>query len=178
MPSLRAACLAACLAAPAFAPALAHAGTYVSLGVGGTPTGQGDLALVAASGSSDTPQQRVSLGQSLGRLAVEGSLGRFGLGAGDAVAAGVHARLSIPLDGHLGAYGRLGLERVWLHDVDTAMGDSADGVAAGLGLEYRLSLPLLGQAGVWAEMSQDQLGLANDQEGGVRMWTIGATLGL
>lgn len=160
------------------APALATAGTYVSLGIGGAPSGQGDLTVAASTGDSDVPQQRLALGHSLGRLAIEASVGRFGVGTGDAIAAGAHARLSVPLDGNFGAYGRLGLERVWLRDLDPRFGESADGMVAGLGLEYRLTMPLLGQAAIWAEVSQDELTFADDSKGGVRLWTLGATLGL
>jgi hypothetical protein len=157
---------------------VATAGTYVSLGVGGAPSGQGELNVAAASGTSKVTQQRVALGTSFGRIAIEATLGRFGIGAGDAVVAGVHGRISVPLDGHFGAYGRVGVERAWLSDLEARFGDSADGLAAGLGLEYKLSMPILGQASVWAEGSQDQWNLADQTKGGVRMWTVGLTLGL
>jgi|JI6StandDraft_1071083.scaffolds.fasta_scaffold29499_3 hypothetical protein len=160
------------------APSLASAGTYVSLGLGLDPSGQGELALMTETADTDTPTQRVALGHSLGRLAVEASLGRFGLGAGEAVVAGAHARMSVPLDGNLGAFARFGVERAWLSDLDARLGDTADGMVGGLGLEYRLSMPLLGQAALWAEVSQDQLTFADDSKGGVRLWSIGASLGL
>jgi len=179
---MRALLVAALLASPAalatLAPATAAAGTYVSVGLGTTPVGQGDLAVTTTAGDSEVPQQRVALGQSLGRVAIEASLARFGIGAGDGVAAGVHARLSVPLDGNLGAYGRLGLERVWLSGIDPTFGDTADGMAAGLGLEYKLSAPILGQAAIWGEVNQDQLTLDGDREGGVRMWMAGVSLGM
>ncbi len=179
---MRALLVAALLASPAalatLSPARATAGTYVSLGLGTTPTGQGDLAVTTEAADSDVPQQRVALGQSLGRVAIEASLARFGIGAGDGVAAGVHARLSVPLDGNLGAYGRIGLERVWLSGLDPTFGDSADGMAAGLGLEYKLTAPILGQAAIWGEVNQDQLTFANDRKGGVRMWMAGVSLGM
>lgn len=178
---MRALLVAALLASPvalATTAATATAGTYVSLGLGTTPTGQGDLTVTTEAGDSDVPQQRVALGQSLGRVAIEASLARFGIGAGDGVAAGVHARLSVPLDGNLGAYGRIGLERVWLSGLDPAFGDTADGMAAGLGLEYKLSAPILGQAAIWGEVNQDQLTFANEGKGGVRMWMAGVSLGM
>ncbi len=174
--------LVALLASPAallaLPPATATAGTYVSLGLGTTPSGQGDLTVTTDAGDSDVPQQRLAVGQSLGRVAIEASLARFGIGTGDGVAAGVHARLSVPLDGHLGAYGRIGLERVWLSGLDPSFGESADGMAAGLGLEYKLSAPILGQAAIWGEVNQDQLSLENDRKGGVRMWMAGVSLGI
>ncbi len=61
----------------------AHAGTYVSLGMGGVIDGEGILAAPVEAAPSDTPQQRLALGTRLGRLAIEASLGRFGIGAGE-----------------------------------------------------------------------------------------------
>jgi|GEM_PF-3263922 len=157
---------------------LASAGTYVSLGLGGTPDPQGELAIATAGGSSDVAQRRAALGFSLSRVAVEATVARYPLGAGHATAAGVHARLSIPIDGGFGAYGRIGLERAWLSGLAPRLGERADGVAGGLGLEYRVDAPLLGRAAIWAEVSQDQLTFADDSEGGARMWTVGLSLGL
>lgn len=157
---------------------VASAGTYVSLGVGGTPSGQGALAVPASSGDSGVPQQRVALGQGLGRLAVEASLGRFAIGGGSAVAAGVHARVTVPLDGHLNLFARLGMERVWLADLAPSLGEAADGGVGGLGLEYRVDAPIIGQGALWAEVNQDQLTFDGGATGGVRMWTVGLTLGL
>ena len=156
-------------------PALA--GSYVSLGIGGEPALQGDLA-VAASGESGG-NGRLALGQRLGRLAVEASLSRFAVPGDDAVAAGIHARLAFPLGGNVAAYGRLGLERLWLGDspMTTVSGD-ASGYVGGGGLEYRLSAPLLGSASIWAELSQDSFTTEAGAEGGVRLWTLGASIGL
>jgi hypothetical protein len=84
---MRALLVAALLASPAALATLsptAAAGTYVSLGLGTTPTGQGDLAVTTTAGDSEVPQQRVALGQSLGRVAIEASLARFGIGAATA----------------------------------------------------------------------------------------------
>lgn len=157
---------------------LASAGTYVSIGMGGTPEPQGALKVAAANGSNDLAQRRAAVGFSLSRLAVEATVARYGIGAGQATVAGAHARLSIPIDGGFGAYGRLGVERAWLEDLDARLGDRADGWVGGLGLEYRFDAPLLGQAGVWAELSQDQLTFDDDSKGGARMWTLGVSIGL
>lgn len=158
--------------------AAAHAGTYVSLGMGGVIDGEGVLAAPVEAAPSDTPQQRLALGTRLGRLAIEASLGRFGIGAGDARAVGIHGRLSLPLDGNLNGFLRLGLEHAWLDGVDARLGDSARGLVGGVGLEYRLEAPLLGEAGLWAEIAQDELTFADGSKGGVRTWTVGASLGL
>lgn len=158
---------------------VATAGTYVSVGIGPRAQPQGELdKMTTTAESSDVSQQRAALGWSISRLAIEGSVGRFGIGEGHATVAGVHARLTLPLDGGFGAYGRVGLERAWLTDLAPRLGDSAEGMGAGLGLEYRLSAPLLGQAALWAEVSQDQLTFADETEGGARLYTIGASLGL
>jgi hypothetical protein len=128
--------------------------------------------------TADVPQRRAALGWSFGRLAIEATAARYALGSGHATAAGAHGRLTIPIDGGFGAYGRVGVERVWLSDLEPRFGDTADGMAAGLGLEYRLKAPILGQAAIWAELSQDQLTFEDESKGGARMWTIGASIGL
>jgi hypothetical protein len=156
---------------------IASAGTYVSLGMGGTPDPQGELKIAASTGAADVPQRKAALGWSIGRFAVEATAGRYALGGGHATAAGVQGRLSIPLDGNFGAYGRFGVERAWLSDLDARLGDTADGWVGGLGLEYKIDAPLLGQAAIWAELTQDQLTFADDTKGGSRMWTLGASLG-
>jgi hypothetical protein len=156
-------------------PALA--GSYVSLGLGGDPALQGDLE--AAAGGDAGGNGRLALGQRFGRLAIEASLSRFGIPDDDATAAGIHARLAFPLGGNFEAYGRLGLERLWLGDstMTTVSGDASGWVGGG-GLEYRLKAPLLGTASIWAELSQDRFTTEAGAEGGVRLWTLGATLGL
>jgi len=155
----------------------AFAGSYLSLGLGGDPVLQGEL-MTAADGDGDGGNGRLALGQSFGRLALEGSLSRFALATDQATAAGIHARLTIPLDGAFGAYGRLGLERVWLGAEGDRLGDTtADGMVGGLGLEYRLNAPLLGQAAIWGEMSQDKLETSAG-EVGARLWTLGLSVGI
>lgn len=155
----------------------AHAGTYVSLGMGGVIDGKGALSAPAEL-DSETPQQRLAVGQNLGRLAIEASVGRVGLGAGDARIVGLHGRLGLPLDGHLSGYVRVGVERAWVRGLDARLGDSGSGLVGGVGLEYRISAPLLGEAAIWAEVAQDDLTFDNDVTGGLRTWTLGASLGL
>jgi hypothetical protein len=133
---------------------------------------------MAASGEGDGANGRLALGIGVGRLAVEGSLSRFGLGSNTATAAGAHLRLRFPIEGGFGIFGRVGLERVWLGADVSSMGSTADGMVGGLGLEYRLSAPLLGQAGIWAEVSDDRLDTGGGRTGGVRLWTVGLTFGL
>jgi hypothetical protein len=161
--------------AAAASPALA--GSYVSLGLGGEPALQGDLE--TAAGGDEGGNGRLALGQRFGRLAIEASVSRFAVPADDATAAGIHARLAFPLGGHFEAYGRLGLERLWLGDspMTTVSGD-ASGLVGGGGLEYRLTAPLLGSASIWAELSQDKFTTESGAEGGVRLWTLGASIGL
>ncbi len=155
----------------------ASAGSYLSLGLGGDPVLSGELR-AAADGDGDGGNGRLALGQSFGRVALEGSLSRFGLATDEATAAGVHVRLSVPLDGAFGAYGRLGLERVWLGAEGDRLGDTtADGMVGGIGLEYRLTAPLLGQAALWGELSQDKLE-TDAGEIGARLWTVGLSVGI
>lgn len=154
----------------------AHAGSYVSLGFGGEPALQGELS-TAASGENGG-NSRVALGQRFSRVAVEASLSRFGLDSATVTAGGVHARLSFPLAGKLEAYGRLGLERIWTSDTPMSVAGDGDGLVGGLGLEYRVTAPLLGAASLWAELSEDRFTTEAGTEGGVRLWTLGASLGL
>jgi hypothetical protein len=155
----------------------ASAGSYLSLGLGGDPVLQGEL-MTAADGDGDGGNGRLALGQSFGRLALEGSLSRFALATDEATAAGIHARLTIPIDGPFGAFGRLGLERVWLGAEGDRIGDTtADGYVGALGLEYRLKAPLLGEAAIWGEMSQDKLETTAGDVG-ARLWTLGLSVGI
>ena len=164
----------ALLAASATAAA---AGSYLSLGLGGEPAIQGDFSM-AADGDGDGGNGRLAIGQRFGRLGLEGSLSRFGFGADEATAAGVHLRLTIPIEGGFGAYGRAGLEHVWLGADNEMLGDTtADGIVGGVGLEYLLEAPLLGEASLWAEMSQDRFE-TEAGEGGARLWTLGFSLGI
>jgi hypothetical protein len=156
---------------------VASAEGYVSLGIGGDPALRGD-ARMAASGGGDGGNGRLALGIGISRLAVEGSLSRFGLGGSTATAAGAHLRLRFPLHGGFGIFGRIGLERVWWGSDVPSMSPTADGTVGGLGLEYRLSAPLLGEAAVWAEVSNDWLDTGNGHTGGVRLWTAGLSFGL
>lgn len=155
----------------------AAAGSYLSLGLGGDPAIQGDFS-TAADGDGDGGNGRLALGQRFGRLGLEGSLSRFAFGSDEATAAGVHLRVTIPIEGGFGAYGRGGLEHVWLGDDDEMLGDTtADGIVGGLGVEYLLEAPILGEASLWAELSQDRFE-TEAGEGGARLWTLGFSLGI
>ena len=90
----------------------------------------------------------------------------------------VHARLSFPLGGRFEAYGRLGLERLWFGDTQMSVGGDASGLVGGAGLELRVKAPLLGAASIWAELSQDRFETEAGANGGVRLWTLGATIGM
>jgi hypothetical protein len=160
----------------ALAPAAAHAGSYLSLGFGGDPALQGDLD-VAADGAGGG-NSRLALGQRFGRIAIEGSLSRFGVPDATATSAGVHARLAFPLGSNFELYGRVGLEHLWLGDSQMSLSGDAQGMVGAAGLEYRLSAPLLGSASLWAELSEDRFETDSGAEGGVRLWTLGASLGM
>lgn len=169
--------LGVCLTVLLGSLSVASAESYLSVGLGGDPAIHGDMRM-AATGEGDGGNGRVALGIGISRLAVEGSVSRFGLGSSTATAAGAHVRLRLPIQGGFGVFGRVGLERVWLGTDLPSMSSTADGMVGGLGLEYRLSAPLLGQAGIWAEVSGDRLDTGEGRTGGVRMWTAGLTFGL
>jgi hypothetical protein len=154
----------------------ASAGSYLSLGLGGDPAIQGDLR-GAAGGEGEGGNGRLALGQRFGRLALEGSLSRYGISDTEATAAGVHLRLTVPIDGGFGAYLRGGLEYVWLGDAGPSGDTSGDGVVGGVGLEYRLEAPVLGEASIWGEVSEDRW-TTDVGEGGARLWTLGFSIGI
>lgn len=165
---------AALLAASA---STAAAGSYLSLGLGGDPAIQGEFS-AAADGDGEGGNGRLALGQRFGRLALEGSLSRFGFGPEEATAAGVHLRLGIPIDGGFGGYVRGGLEHLWLGAEGERLGTAtADGIVGGIGLEYRLEAPLLGEASIWGEVSQNRFETPMG-ESGARLWTLGFSLGI
>jgi len=169
--------LGICLTAVLGSASVASAESYLSLGVGGDPALHGDMRM-AGRGEGDGANGRLALGIGVSRLAIEGSLSRFGLGSSTGTAAGAHLRLRFPVRGGFGFFGRVGLERVWLGADLPSMDSTVDGVVGGLGLEYRLSAPLLGEAGIWAEVSDDRLDTGGGHTGGIRLWTAGLTFGL
>ncbi|HVK77915.1 MAG TPA: hypothetical protein VM734_31630 [Kofleriaceae bacterium] len=170
-------CLASLAVVLTVSAAPAAAGTYVSLGFGGTPALHGEMTESLA-GDTAGANSRLAVGVGAGEVALEGSLSRFALGMGDATVAGAHLRIGLPFAGGFGAYTRFGFERLWLgEESDNLGGDSATGIALGLGLEYRMRLPTLGQAGAWMEVSQDRF-TTEVGTGRARMWTLGLLVGL
>jgi hypothetical protein len=159
---------------------IVSAGCYASLGAGGGPVLHGDLR-TAALGEGDGANGRLAVGVGGSRLSVESSVSRFGLDSSTATAVGAHLRLRFPIHGGFSAFGRAGLERVWLGDLPS-MSSTPDvhlypNKVGGLGLEYRLSAPLLGKAGLWAEVSDDRLDMGTHTRGAL-LWTTGVLLGL
>lgn len=174
-PSPRCFLLAASLLAASASSAAA--GSYLSLGLGGDPAIQGEFS-AAADGDGEGGNGRLALGQRFGRLALEGSLSRFGLGLDQATTAGVHLRLGIPIEGGFGGFVRGGLEHLWLGAEGERLGSAtADGIVGGVGLEYRLEAPLLGEASIWGEMSQNRFETPMG-ESGARLWTLGMSVGI
>ena len=59
-----------------------------------------------------------------------------------------------------------------------SLSGDAKGLVGAAGLEYRLEAPVLGSASLWAELSEDRFETESGGEGGVRLWTLGASIGM
>ncbi len=167
-----------CLLLLAASPAAA--GTYLGLGIGTAPSvGESMSTLEPASRSA-----RLTLGQRLGPLSLEGGAGGYELAsATDAEARSVSVsgggKVSFELQGQLEAFVRAGVERTWLSG-DGMSTLSGDGVYFGGGAELRLALPL-GSTSVWVDYSRHQATLRNERtelEARTGVWTLGLSVGL
>lgn len=157
----------------------AAAGTYLGLGIGTAPSlGESMSTLEPASRSA-----RLTLGQRLGPLSLEGGAGGYELAAtaGEARSVSVSGggKISFELQGQLEAFVRAGVERTWLSG-DAMSTLSGDGVYFGGGAELRLALPL-GSTSIWVDYSRHQATLRNERtelEARTGVWTLGLSVGL
>lgn len=158
----------------------AAAGTYLGLGIGTAPSvGESMSTLEPASRSA-----RLTLGQRLGPLSLEGGAGGYELTSASAaearsVSLSGGGKLSFELQGQLEAFVRGGVERTWLSG-DGMSTLSGDGVYFGGGAELRLALPL-GSTSVWVDYSRHQATLRNERtelEAQTGVWTLGLSVGL
>lgn len=158
----------------------AAAGTYLGLGVGTAPSlGESMQTLEPASRSA-----RLTLGQRLGPLSLEGGAGGYDLASTTAaearsVSVSAGGKLSFTLQGQLEAFVRGGVERTWLSGEGMST-LSGDGVYFGGGAELRLALPL-GSTSLWVDYSRHQATLRNERtelEAQTGIWTLGLSVGL
>ena len=129
--------VAALLAVPTVAAAESN---FVSLGVGATAN-TGDLGEWEGDGMAGS----LAVGHRMGIVGLEVGLMRYGLrneGIGNWDNTALHAAgsLHIPLGPMLGAYGRLGIEKVWMNAERQGQDFSGTGWLAGLGAELKLDL--------------------------------------
>lgn len=158
----------------------AAAGTYLGLGIGTAPSlGESMQTLEPASRSA-----RLTLGQRLGPLSLEGGAGGYELASATSaqarsVSASAGGKLSFVLQGQLEAFVRGGVERTWLSG-DAMSTLSGDGVYYGGGAELRLALPL-GSTSLWVDYSRHQATLRNERtelDASAGVWTVGLSVGL
>ncbi len=136
----------------------AHAGGYVSAGLGGGASLDGELARNFDSEAHDSG--RISLGQRIGAVAVEASYVGAGLtgvnqftsrGDWQTRTLGVDLKLHVGIVGPLEAYLKGGLNKTWLDAPDARDLDyDGRGWAAGVGLQFNFDFVLAGAA-IWAD---------------------------
>ncbi len=172
----------------ASAAGTAHAGTYVGLGIGTTPALSDDTGRLDTDGRSG----KLILGNSFGRLALEGTVTKFGVtrtnsaGApqpfGDAYQAGIALKAAFPLDDHFEVFGRAGLQHMWLNATKDSTNDTeGNGYLIGAGVQYKLDLGVGGGALFLdyqinnADLEGDHFTFASTTS---RVWMLGLTVGI
>ena len=179
---MKCACLAAFLVAAS--ATAASAGTYVGLGIGSSASvGSNTLAVTGDGGRSE----RFVLGESFGRLSIEGAGTRFGarhraIGYDDTTVA-LAARLTFPVSGPIAVFGRGGLERTWLSPGPQNMTSYAgNGYLLGAGIEYDFHVSILGGGAIFADYERTdstfQSAAGSPFDYNASMWTLGVTLSL
>jgi hypothetical protein len=170
---------------------IASAGGYIGLGIGTAPAIDMDGHDTANEGIRDAQPDgrsgRLLGGFRFGRFAIEGAVGGFDARLPDgnypykAYQAQLSGKFTLPLDDHFGAFGRLGLNKLWFNN-DAGRTDldvSGSGVVVGAGFEYRFDAGLAGGS-IFVEYQYSRADVSGDvYDFGtthLRMWTLGATL--
>lgn len=161
----------------------ASAGTYLGLGIGSNARLDGQMGHYSDGGDRSG---RLILGQSFGRLAIEGTATRYDLGYGVSSATGTSLaaalKLSLPLGNNFELFGKGGLQRTSLSGNDPSLGDlSGNGYLLGAGFEYKLDFGL-GGGSIFVDYQRNKtsfdLGTSQMLDGTVSMWTLGITLAI
>lgn len=187
-PMKRAALIAALLAAM---PSAASAGVFVGLGIG-TNEVSGSERLV-----DDGRSMRLLVGYQFrplrfGAIAVEGSIGGYGLGLLDRTSVveidarqlSLAGRFNLPLANNFQAFGRLGLHHTSASATNAIYDTSGSGYLVGAGIEYRFDVGVGTGASVGIDYQLNKVELSGErfQNGTAfdvlqRQWTLGVTLG-
>jgi opacity protein-like surface antigen len=173
----------------------ASAGTYLGLGIGPSPTVSDDKDRLDAVGRSG----KVLLGFGMGRLSIEGSIGRNDMTLADQMGraipyghlwqASASGKLNFPLGDRFEAFGRAGLIHMRVDAADRpedrrdALRISGNGFLIGGGFEYRLNLGV-GGGSIFLDYTIANADLSSDLsqqlqfDTTTRIWTLGLTIGL
>jgi hypothetical protein len=174
-------------------PAVASAGTYVSLGLGGTGVDDSKSPGFVDNGRN----VRLAVGyrlapMSIGSISVEGGYTGFGVANGNATydahnyfAAG---KFSLPLSQGFEAFGRLGVEHMDFSTHTNQPSLGGNGYLVGAGFEYRLGAiqgvpPFFANSGIWVDITRDGSSMTPDSTNGkardiaVDTYTIGLSVG-
>lgn len=167
---------------------VAAAGTYVGLGIGTAPTVKTDAADTEV--SSEGRSVRVLGGMRFGRFAIEGGIGQFDTRLADNVTgqpystyqASIAGKFTLPLDGNFGAYGKLGLHKLWFNNSAERSDLDVDGSGwlFGGGFEYKFD-GVLASVSIFVDLQYSRADLSGERldwgSSSQRMWTLGATIG-
>jgi hypothetical protein len=166
---------------------VASAGGYIGLGIGTGPATSTDTSQMSV--EADGRSGRLLLGARFGRLAAEGSIGRYGTVINQRVpfnwtSFGAGLKYGLPLGSGFEVLGRGGLQRTYVrHDdmADSISNSAGNGYYLGAGFEYRLNLGVTG-ASVFIDYQYAKTDLSSQAlpkyEASNRMWTLGLTLAL
>lgn len=170
----------------AAASSAASAGTYLGLGIGSTASVSDSEATFQSGGDRS---ERFILGQSFGRLSIEGAGTRYGLFHRDAPYDGtslaIAAKLSFPLGNNFDVFGRGGLQRTWLSanmSANSLRDYDGNGWLLGAGFEYHFSMAVVGGGSIFVDYERnkstfvDATSMSFDST--ASMWTLGMTLSL
>lgn len=175
-------------------PAIASAGTYVSLGIGGTGVDDSKNPGFAEDGRN----VRLAVGYrlaplSFGSFSVEGGYTGFSVANGNAeydahnyFAAG---KFSLPLAQGFEAFGRLGVEHMDFSTTTNQPSLGGNGYLVGAGFEYRFSAiqnipPFFANSGIWVDITRDGTSMTPDagtnakgRDIAVDTYTVGISVG-
>ena len=169
---------------------VASAGGYIGLGIGTGPAASTDGKVFDRDLdlTSDGRSYRVLGGSRFGRFAIEGAFGKFDMfseglvEAFDVYQVQVSGKFTLPLDPHFGAFGRLGVNKLWFKNSGDRSDTNVDGsgLVAGAGFEYKFDV-VATSGTIFVEYQYSAADLSGERDdwgsSSVRMWTLGATIG-
>jgi hypothetical protein len=170
---------------------VASAGPYVGLGIGTNAVSGSDRIV------DDGRSGRLLVGYSFrplryGTLAVEGTIGGYGLGLKDgdealpmdAYQLSAAVRFNLPLSNNFEAFGRLGLHHTSVGADNSIYDTSGNGFLAGAGIAFLFDARIGKGAAVSIDYQLNKVDLSGERFQGAsslglveRQWTLGVTLG-